>query len=136
MSRTCRSERSQRKPRRRWREGPPPCRRPSAPARAASFPKHRYIFEYVPNRYSVTEENLRAADAIEIKVGQSAKPGMGGHLPGAKVTTDIAAVRGFPPGEDIHSPASFPDIRSRPVAAGGLRRASCWHQAGRLGHRG
>ena len=73
---------------------------------------HRYIFEYVPNRYSVTDDNLRAADAIEIKIGQSAKPGMGGHLPGAKVTEEIAAIRGFPVGESITSPAQFPDITS------------------------
>jgi glutamate synthase domain-containing protein 2/rubredoxin len=71
---------------------------------------HRYIFEYVPNRYSVTDDNLRTADAIEIKIGQSAKPGMGGHLPGAKVTDEIAEVRGFPAGQDIISPAHFPDI--------------------------
>ena len=71
---------------------------------------HRYIFEYVPNRYSVTDDNLRAADAIEIKIGQSAKPGLGGHLPGNKVTDEIAAVRGFPAGSDITSPAHFPDI--------------------------
>jgi glutamate synthase domain-containing protein 2 len=71
---------------------------------------HRYIFEYVPNRYSVSEDNLRAADAIEIKIGQSAKPGMGGHLPGSKVTDEIAAVRGFPAGQDITSPAHFDDI--------------------------
>ncbi len=73
---------------------------------------HHYIFEYVPNRYSVTDANLRAADAIEIKIGQSAKPGLGGHLPGSKVTDEIAEVRGFPPGEDIISPAHFPDITS------------------------
>jgi glutamate synthase domain-containing protein 2/rubredoxin len=71
---------------------------------------HRYIFEYVPNRYSVSDENLRAVDAIEIKIGQSAKPGMGGHLPGHKVTEEIAAVRGFPAGEDVISPAHFEDI--------------------------
>jgi glutamate synthase domain-containing protein 2/rubredoxin len=71
---------------------------------------HRYIFEYVPNRYSVTDENLKAVDAIEIKIGQSAKPGMGGHLPGHKVTDEIAAVRGFPQGEDVISPAHFEDI--------------------------
>ena len=47
---------------------------------------HRYIFEYVPNRYSVTDETFSAVDAVEIKFGQSAKPGMGGHLPGGKVT--------------------------------------------------
>jgi len=74
---------------------------------------HRYIFEYVPNRYSVTDDNLRAADAIEIKIGQSAKPGMGGHLPGRKVTEEIAEIRGFPPGQPITSPARFPDITSR-----------------------
>ncbi len=78
-------------------------------ARAAA---HRYLFEYVPNRYSVSEAVLREADAIEIKIGQSAKPGLGGHLPGAKVTAEIAAVRGFPEGVDIHSPARFADVRT------------------------
>jgi glutamate synthase domain-containing protein 2 len=73
---------------------------------------HRYIFEYVPNRYSLNDENLRRVDAIEIKLGQSAKPGMGGHLPGNKVTAEIAAVRGRPEGQDITSPARFEDIRT------------------------
>ena len=73
---------------------------------------HKYIFEYVPNQYSVTEENLKNADAIEIKIGQSAKPGMGGHLPGDKVTEEIAEVRGRDVGEDIISPSSFSDIRT------------------------
>ncbi|MDD8043543.1 MAG: glutamate synthase-related protein [Verrucomicrobiota bacterium] len=73
---------------------------------------HRYIFEYVPNQYSVTPQNLRAVDAIEIKVGQSAKPGMGGHLPGMKVSAEIAEVRQRPQGLDIVSPARFPDISS------------------------
>ncbi len=74
---------------------------------------HRYIFEYVPNRYSVNEENLRRVDAVEIKFGQSAKPGMGGHLPAGKVTAEIAAVRGFREGTDIISPSRFPDIATR-----------------------
>jgi len=74
---------------------------------------HKFIFEYVPNRYSVTPENLRRVDAVEIKFGQSAKPGMGGHLPAGKVTAEIAALRGFPEGTDIISPSRFPDIRSR-----------------------
>jgi glutamate synthase domain-containing protein 2/rubredoxin len=73
----------------------------------------KFIFEYVPNRYSATEANLRRVDAIEIKFGQSAKPGMGGHLPGAKVTAEIAKVRGFPEGTDIVSPSRFPDIATR-----------------------
>ncbi len=71
---------------------------------------HKYIFEYVPNLYSVTDENLQRVDAVEIKIGQSSKPGMGGHLPAAKVTEEIAAVRGFPVGEDILSPSHFEDI--------------------------
>ena len=73
---------------------------------------HRYVFEYVPNRYSVTDENLQNVDAIEIKIGQSAKPGMGGHLPGSKATKEISALRGFPEGTDIISPAHFDDILS------------------------
>ena len=49
---------------------------------------YKYIFEYVPNKYSVTPENLKGADAIEIKIGQGTKPGMGGHLPADKVTPE------------------------------------------------
>ena len=74
---------------------------------------HSYILEYVPNRYSITEENLGRVDAVEIKFGQSAKPGMGGHLPAGKVTAEIAAIRGFPEGVDIISPSRFPDIATR-----------------------
>ena len=70
----------------------------------------KYIFEYVPNRYSVTDANLQAADAIEIKIGQGTKPGMGGHLPGDKVTPEIAELRGKPLGQDVHSPSKFPGI--------------------------
>lgn len=73
----------------------------------------KYIFEYVPNGYSVTEENLRNADAVELKFGQSAKPGMGGHLPGNKVTREIAAIRGFAEGTDIISPAHYKDITTK-----------------------
>jgi len=74
---------------------------------------YKYIFEYVPNRYSVTDENLKKVDAIEIKIGQSAKPGMGGHLPAEKVTREIANLRGFEMGQPITSPAHFEDIRTR-----------------------
>jgi glutamate synthase domain-containing protein 2/rubredoxin len=74
---------------------------------------YRYIFEYVPNQYSVNEENLKKVDAIEIKIGQSAKPGLGGHLPGKKVTAEIARIRGFKAGEDIISPSHFKDVRSK-----------------------
>lgn len=74
---------------------------------------YKYIFEYIPNKYSVTDENLRAADAIEIKIGQGTKPGMGGHLPGEKVTEEIAKLRGKKPGEDVQSPSKFPELNSR-----------------------
>ena len=73
---------------------------------------YKYIFEYVPNLYSVTDENLRTADAIEIKIGQGTKPGMGGHLPGGKVTPEIAKIRNKPLGKDIISPSRFPGIDS------------------------
>ncbi|MEN8245819.1 MAG: glutamate synthase-related protein [Thermodesulfobacteriota bacterium] len=71
---------------------------------------HCYIFEYIPNQYSVNAANLKKVDAVEIKFGQSAKPGMGGHLPGNKVTEEIARIRGFEPGKSITSPAQYPDI--------------------------
>jgi glutamate synthase domain-containing protein 2/rubredoxin len=74
---------------------------------------YRYILEYVPNRYSITPENLRSADAIEIKLGQSAEPGMGAQLPAEKVTAEIARIRGYSEGSDIISPAAFEDIKNR-----------------------
>ena len=74
---------------------------------------YKYIFEYIPNKYSVTDENLRNADAIEIKIGQGTKPGMGGHLPGEKVTAEIAEIRGKKQGEDVQSPSKFPEINSK-----------------------
>lgn len=74
---------------------------------------YKYIFEYVPNLYSVTDENLKSSDAIEIKIGQSTKPGMGGHLPGSKVTPEIAEIRNKPLGEDIISPSKLPGINTK-----------------------
>lgn len=74
---------------------------------------YKYIFEYVPNLYSVTEKNLKNADAIEIKIGQGTKPGMGGHLPGDKVTEEISKIRRKPMGQDVLSPSKFPNIETR-----------------------
>ena len=73
---------------------------------------YKYIFEYVPNQYSVTDENLKSSDAIEIKIGQGTKPGMGGHLPGGKVMPEIAKIRNKPLGMDVISPSKFPGINS------------------------
>ncbi len=74
---------------------------------------YKYIFEYVPNKYSVTDANLRTSDAIEIKIGQGTKPGMGGHLPGEKVTAEIAELRGKKQGEDVQSPSKFPELNTK-----------------------
>lgn len=74
---------------------------------------YKYIFEYIPNKYSVTDENLQSSDAVEIKIGQGTKPGMGGHLPGEKVTEEIALIRGKKMGEDIQSPSKFKELNSK-----------------------
>ncbi|MCF7860940.1 alpha-hydroxy-acid oxidizing protein [Candidatus Woesearchaeota archaeon] len=74
---------------------------------------YKYIFEYVPNQYSVTDENLKNVDAVEIKFGQATKPGMGGHLPGDKVTEEIAKIRQKPIKQDILSPSYFTDITTK-----------------------
>jgi glutamate synthase domain-containing protein 2/rubredoxin len=73
---------------------------------------YRHILEYVPNRYGITDENLEAAAAVEIKIGQSTSPGLGAHLPAEKVTAEIARIRGYPEKTDIISPASYDDIRN------------------------
>jgi glutamate synthase domain-containing protein 2 len=65
---------------------------------------------------------LKSVDAIEIKFGQSAKPGMGGHLPAGKVTKEIAEIRGFPEGTDIISPAHFREITTKDE----LKNAVAW----------
>lgn len=74
---------------------------------------YQYIFEYVPNRYSVTDEVLQEVSAIEIKIGQGTKPGMGGHLPGNKVTKEISEVRGKEIGKDIISPSKFVELTTK-----------------------
>ncbi len=72
-----------------------------------------YIYELGTAPFSHKEASIRAADAVEIKIGQAAKPGLGGHLPGDKVTDEIAAVRGLAPGEASISPSRQPGINTR-----------------------
>ena len=74
---------------------------------------YKYIFEYVPNKYSVNDENLKKVSAIEIKIGQGTKPGMGGHLPAEKVTEEIAKIRGKNVHEDVISPSKFEEIKNK-----------------------
>jgi glutamate synthase (NADPH/NADH) large chain len=63
-------------------------------------------------RFGVNMEFLNSADFLEIKVGQGAKPGEGGHLPGFKVTAKIAAARNATPGVSLISPSNNHDIYS------------------------
>lgn len=68
------------------------------------------IVEVLPSRYGASIHDLRAADGIELTIGQGAKPGTGGLLLGSKVSPEIAAIRDLPPGVDQRSPARHPDF--------------------------
>ena len=70
------------------------------------------IIQYSTGRFGIDEEILKKADAVEIKFGQGAKGGMGGYLPGEKVTEEIAQIRKREIGKDIHSPAYHSDIEN------------------------
>lgn len=72
----------------------------------------KLIIQYSTGRFGITEEILKKADAIEIKIGQGAKPGQGGLLLAEKVTDEIAEVRKIEKGKDIHSPAYHLDIKN------------------------
>lgn len=69
-------------------------------------------FQVASGRFGVTMEVLRHSGVIEIKIAQGAKPGIGGHLPGQKVTEIIAQTRGIPVGSTAISPATHQDITS------------------------
>ena len=70
------------------------------------------IVQVASGRFGVHPEYLRVAAAIEIKIGQGAKPGIGGHLPGEKVSEEISRTRMIPEGTDALSPAPHHDIYS------------------------
>jgi glutamate synthase domain-containing protein 2/NAD-dependent dihydropyrimidine dehydrogenase PreA subunit len=69
------------------------------------------IVQWSTGRWGVSADYVRAGDGVEIKIGQGAKPGMGGHLLGAKVTEEIAAIRGIPVGSDALSPCRYYDVQ-------------------------
>ena len=81
---------------------------------------HEDFYKYGPNtivqvasgRFGVHKDYLNAGAAIEIKIGQGAKPGIGGHLPGAKIVGDVSRTRMIPEGTDAISPAPHHDIYS------------------------
>ena len=70
------------------------------------------IVQVASGRFGVHPDYLQAGAAIEIKIGQGAKPGIGGHLPGQKNTGDISKTRMIPEGSDAISPAPHHDIYS------------------------
>ncbi len=72
----------------------------------------KLIVQYSTGRFGITEEILKGADAVEVKIGQGAKPGQGGLLPGEKVTEEIAEIRKIEKGKDVHSPAYHLDIKN------------------------
>jgi len=67
------------------------------------------IYQYLPSRYGMTPDQLRQADAIEVVVGQGAKPGGGGMLLGQKITKRVADMRTLPTGIDQRSACRHPD---------------------------
>jgi len=81
---------------------------------------HTELYEYGPwtivqcasGRFGVHSEYLNAGVAVEIKIGQGAKPGIGGHLPGEKIGAEISRTRMIPIGTDALSPAPHHDIYS------------------------
>ncbi|WP_178007564.1 glutamate synthase-related protein [Mediterraneibacter sp.] len=70
------------------------------------------IVQVASGRFGVHEDYLNTGAAIEIKMGQGAKPGIGGHLPGAKIVGDVSRTRMIPEGSDAISPAPHHDIYS------------------------
>ncbi|MBN2140689.1 MAG: 4Fe-4S dicluster domain-containing protein [Desulfovibrionaceae bacterium] len=81
---------------------------------------HKTLYRYGPNtivqvasgRFGVHRDYINAGVGIEIKIGQGAKPGIGGHLPGEKITAMVAETRMIPLGSDAISPAPHHDIYS------------------------
>lgn len=81
---------------------------------------HKDFYQYGPNtivqvasgRFGVHSDYLNAGAAVEIKMGQGAKPGIGGHLPGEKIQQDVSQTRMIPMGTDAISPAPHHDIYS------------------------
>jgi len=70
------------------------------------------IVQVASGRFGVHPEYLDVAKVVEIKIGQGAKPGIGGHLPGEKVSVEVSSTRMIPKGTDALSPAPQHDIYS------------------------
>ena len=69
----------------------------------------KLVYQYLPSRYGMNPDDLRKADAIEMVVGQGAKPGGGGMLLGQKISDRVADMRNLPKGIDQRSACRHPD---------------------------
>jgi glutamate synthase domain-containing protein 2 len=69
----------------------------------------KLVYQYLPSRYGMNPDDLRRADAIEVVVGQGAKPGGGGILMGQKIDARVASMRTLPEGVDQRSACRHPD---------------------------
>jgi len=84
--------------------------------------KQNLIVQYSTGRFGISEDLLKQAAGVEVRFGQGAYPGKGSFLPAAKMTGDIARIRGLKKGEDAYSPAHHPDI----LDSGDLVRKVDW----------
>ncbi|MGU3666464.1 FMN-binding glutamate synthase family protein [Methylobacterium sp. A49B] len=89
------------------------------------------VYQYLPSRYGTNPRDLRRADAIEVVVGQGAKPGGGGMLLGQKISDRVAAMRDLPKGIDQRSACRHPDWTGPDdleIKIGELREITDWEK--------
>src|SRR4051794_1603231 len=89
------------------------------------------VYQLLPSRYGMNPDDLRAADAIEIVVGQGAKPGGGGMLLGHKISARVAEMRDLPEGIDQRSACRHPDWTGPDdleIKIGELREITDWEK--------
>src|SRR5215207_3608300 len=89
------------------------------------------VYQYLPSRYGMNPDDLRKADAIEIVVGQGAKPGGGGMLLGQKISDRVAEMRNLPKGIDQRSACRHPDWTGpddMEIKIGELREITDWQK--------
>jgi glutamate synthase domain-containing protein 2 len=89
------------------------------------------VYQLLPSRYGMNPDDLRRADAIEIVIGQGAKPGGGGMLLGQKVSERVAGMRTLPPGIDQRSASRHPDWTGPDdltIKIAELREATDWQK--------
>ncbi len=72
-----------------------------------------FVVQYSSGRFGVSAKYLNSGDAVEVKIGQGAKPGMGGHLLAEKVSPEVSEIREIPEGTDALSPCRFLDSQNK-----------------------